>query len=240
MGFSPPNYTQTPNELFDYWLPKLKLVELRVLMVIFRKTFGWHKIRDRISLSQLEQLTGSHHQDIIKAVIKLESLGLVKKEVVGEKGHQKTFYDLVLKEDKNSNNTYQEESPPRNLLRGNSPSQKKPSSYEEVKEKEKREKENPPLICFGKYVKLKQASYDELVQEHGKDFIDFMINKINLHIDSEGRKPYKDYMATLQKWIPNERRSKSPPPNSVRPPRFEGEATTIGNWKPKYLIKEGE
>jgi phage replication O-like protein O len=130
MGFSPPNYTQTPNELFDYWLPKLKLVELRVLMVIFRKTFGWHKTRDRISLSQLQNLTGSHHQDIAKATFKLEQLGLITKEVLGEKGNQQTFYELVIKEDKIKEKITYEEIPPRKYLRGNTSSQKKDSLKE--------------------------------------------------------------------------------------------------------------
>lgn len=103
-----PNFTQAPNALFDEWLPLLKLVELRVLMVILRKTFGWHKIRDRISLSQLEKCTGSQRRDIIKATDKLQKLGLITKEVVGEMGDQDTFYELVVQED--SKKSYQCES----------------------------------------------------------------------------------------------------------------------------------
>lgn len=130
MGFSPPSYTQTPNELFDYWLPKLKLVELRVLMVIFRKTFGWHKSRDRISMSQLEKLTGSHHKSISAATIKLEKLGLIKKEVLGPEGKQQTFYELVVEEDKNSNNSYPPAFTPGNLPRVNTAPQKKENTKE--------------------------------------------------------------------------------------------------------------
>lgn len=103
-----PNFTQTPNILFDEWLPQLKLVELRVLMVILRKTFGWQKIKDRISLRQLEKLTGSQRRDIIKAVDRLEELGLIKKDVSGQNGYQETFYELIVHED--SNNSYRCES----------------------------------------------------------------------------------------------------------------------------------
>jgi len=127
MGIQAPNFTQTPNELFDEWLPKLKLVELRVLMVIVRKTFGWHKARDRISLSQLEKATGSRHDDIKKATDKLEKLGLLRKEVEGSSGLQQTFYELIV--DEGSNNFYprgNSASPPR----GNSASQKKDFSKE--------------------------------------------------------------------------------------------------------------
>ena len=70
MRVSAPTYTQIPNDLFDHWLPHLGEIEVKVLLVIMRKTFGWHKadLRDRISISQLEKLTGSTPSNILKAV----------------------------------------------------------------------------------------------------------------------------------------------------------------------------
>jgi phage replication O-like protein O len=100
-----PNFTQTPNALCDDWLPLLGIAELKVLMVIMRKTFGWHKIRDRISLSQLEKLTGLGRKHILKAVKGLQEKNLILKIVEGEKGTQNTFYELIVIED--SNNLYQ-------------------------------------------------------------------------------------------------------------------------------------
>src|ERR1700687_1462317 len=100
-----PNFTQTPNALFDEWLPKLGMAELKVLMVILRKTFGWHKIRDRISLSQLEVLTGMERRHITKARKSLVEKGLIAKITTGEKGEEETYYELVVIED--SNNSYQ-------------------------------------------------------------------------------------------------------------------------------------
>ena len=96
-----PNYTQAPNALFDDWLPLLGMAELKVLMVIMRKTFGWHKIRDRISLSQLETITGLERRHISKAVKGLQEKGLILKIVEGEKGTQNTFYELIVIEDSN-------------------------------------------------------------------------------------------------------------------------------------------
>ncbi len=95
-----PPYTQTPNDLFDHWLPLLKEVELKVLLVIIRKTFGWHKVEDFISISQLELLTGSSATNVINAVKSLIQKGLVKKELYGKKGKQTTHYELVVHEDK--------------------------------------------------------------------------------------------------------------------------------------------
>ncbi len=34
-----PTYFQTPNDLVDHWLPKLGEAEVKVLLVVFRKTF---------------------------------------------------------------------------------------------------------------------------------------------------------------------------------------------------------
>ena len=51
-----PNYTQIPNAIFELMADKsagLTEKELKVLLAIARKTFGWHKKRDNISLTQL-------------------------------------------------------------------------------------------------------------------------------------------------------------------------------------------
>ena len=56
-GFASPRYTQTPNELFDELLAPgwLTEAELRVLLYIIRRTFGFSKDADAISLSQLTE-----------------------------------------------------------------------------------------------------------------------------------------------------------------------------------------
>jgi phage replication O-like protein O len=102
MGLHSPNSTQIPNEVIDYWMPKLYEVEFKVLMFICRKTFGWHKTRDRISLSQLEIGTGCSRDKICDAVKVLESHDLIKKHVEGKTGSQKTFYEVVVTYSNNS------------------------------------------------------------------------------------------------------------------------------------------
>lgn len=51
-GFRRPNYTPVPDELFDRLLPVLSGAELRVLLYIIRRTFGFKKDRDAISFNQ--------------------------------------------------------------------------------------------------------------------------------------------------------------------------------------------
>jgi len=52
-GFASPNFTQVPDELFDQLMPQLSEAELRVLLYIVRRTFGFKRDSDTISLSQM-------------------------------------------------------------------------------------------------------------------------------------------------------------------------------------------
>ena len=51
--------------------------ELKVCLFIARKTIGWHKESDRISLSQFEKGTGLGRRVIPDAIASLESRGLI-------------------------------------------------------------------------------------------------------------------------------------------------------------------
>ncbi len=53
LGFCSPNTTPTPDDLFDRFLPELNGGELKVLLYIIRRTFGFKKESDSISLAQL-------------------------------------------------------------------------------------------------------------------------------------------------------------------------------------------
>jgi hypothetical protein len=52
-GFHSPNYTIVPDELFDELLATLSGAELKVLLYIIRRTFGFKRDADAISLSQM-------------------------------------------------------------------------------------------------------------------------------------------------------------------------------------------
>ena len=52
-GFASPHFTQVPDELFDLWLPHLSGAELKVLLYLMRRTFGWKKDADAVSLAQI-------------------------------------------------------------------------------------------------------------------------------------------------------------------------------------------
>ena len=120
-----PNYTQIPNIFFDELLPILGLAEMKVLLTIYRKIFGWHKKRDRISLSQLEELTGLERTHITKAIESLLEKNLIVKEVEGISGNQQTFYEVSFKEINTSVSTppphVSERTPPRSRCKEHPP-----------------------------------------------------------------------------------------------------------------------
>ncbi|MBN1429062.1 MAG: replication protein, partial [Anaerolineae bacterium] len=91
-GFSRPTTTPTPDELFDIWLPQLSGSELKVLLYIVRRTMGFKKDADTISISQicsgirtrdgrvLDQGTGLSRNTVIQAIKGLTEKGLVRVE----------------------------------------------------------------------------------------------------------------------------------------------------------------
>lgn len=107
-----PNFTQVPNEFLDDWVHKIDPMEAKVMLVIYRKTFGWHKVRDQISISQLEKCTGHGKQAILKAVKGLIEKGAIRKIVEGPPGEQKTYYEVVMEDDSNNSDPCDFHTPP--------------------------------------------------------------------------------------------------------------------------------
>jgi hypothetical protein len=91
-GFSTPNGTLVPDDVFDVLLPELRESELRVLLYIIRRTFGFKKDSDSISLSQmvggirtrdgrvLDRGTGMTRRGVLKGVAGLNDKGVIRVE----------------------------------------------------------------------------------------------------------------------------------------------------------------
>lgn len=96
-----PNFTQTPNVFYDEIMADLGYAELKCLLYIFRRTYGFHKQSDRISLSQfvdgiegLDKGTGLAKKNVYPALESLVEKKLVKKDTTGNT----TRYSLYLLE----------------------------------------------------------------------------------------------------------------------------------------------
>jgi hypothetical protein len=112
-GFETPKGTYTPDVVFDVLAPNLKESELRVLLYIIRRTYGFKKDSDNISISQmskgiqkidgkvLDYGTGMTKQGVIKGVAGLLEKGIVvaQRNRSREKGDEATTYTLRFKGD---------------------------------------------------------------------------------------------------------------------------------------------
>lgn len=220
-GFTPPNYTQIPNEIFDLWMCKLSPAEFKVLLCICRKTFGWHKQRDSISLKQVEKMTGLGRSGIVIHLKNLVELRLIEKlKSKTEDGDDAANQYVV------NVNSIGVGSPLNGLPvvhsidQGGSPLNGHTKERVSSKEETTKEKHTPSSkdirIFHGSFVKLAPDEYATLCSDHTKQVIDSWILQINDYLASTGNKPYKDYAATIRNWI---RRAKNNP---------EAPATTKG------------
>ena len=64
-GFISPRYTQVPDALFDELMAYLSGAELKVLLYIIRRTFGFKKDSDTISLKQICQGITTREGDVL-------------------------------------------------------------------------------------------------------------------------------------------------------------------------------
>lgn len=58
-----------------------------------------------------------------------------------------------------------------------------------------------PLLEKGKFVRISSEEFEELCKEHGIAVIEKFIEQINDYLAAHGKKPYKDYSATIRNWI---------------------------------------
>jgi len=95
MAVQKPNYTQLPNRFVDEYMSKVSPGASMVYLVVCRKTIGWQKENDEISLSQIMDLTGLSKSSAIRGVKELEDLNLLR-VVRSEKGRKSAnCYELI-------------------------------------------------------------------------------------------------------------------------------------------------
>ncbi len=113
-GFDVPNFTPVPDEFLDEMLPLMKSeAELKILLYAMRRTYGFKRDSDNISISQLlrgittregsrlDRGTGLSKKHLLKALDSLEEKGLlIRTRRHSEKnGDEATNYRLMLRPD---------------------------------------------------------------------------------------------------------------------------------------------
>jgi phage replication O-like protein O len=75
------NFTQVPNDILDALArTDLSQNESKIVFLVIRKTFGWHKKTDWISLSQIEEGTGIAKPNICRSLRALKRKGIIVRQ----------------------------------------------------------------------------------------------------------------------------------------------------------------
>ena len=91
-----PNSFQLANAFVDDAMEHLSGNAVKIYLVVVRKTRGWQKETDKISLSQFEAYTGLARHTTIKAVRELVAIGLLIETKGGKSTNQYSLNDDVL------------------------------------------------------------------------------------------------------------------------------------------------
>ena len=74
-----PNSFQVPNHAIDVVMSKVSPAAFKCYLCVMRKTTGWQKASDKISLSQLESIIGLSGRQIQRAMKELQDLRLIER-----------------------------------------------------------------------------------------------------------------------------------------------------------------
>ena len=138
-GFRQPNYTQIPNELMDHWLSELSGAELKVLLYLLRRTFGFHRDRVEAGLRRIctgipgkDRGTGLHIETASTAVKSLQSRGLL---VCERKPGGRTLYNLRIADEVYGKSEHYRSENPNTQVYGKAEDEERKSSSEKKAQK---------------------------------------------------------------------------------------------------------
>ena len=211
-------FTKIANELLEAIMKvNLSSYEFRVVMAIIRKTYGYSKKQDYISLSQLEEITGIKACHICRTLKKLKA-----KNMIIANGHltgiQKDYDLWTITQTGNTHlgNKSEKVTQTGNTHLGNkitylgneitqTGNKKLPKQVNTKENKETYTKENniyipDKKIKYSDFVSMTENEYQKLIKKYGKENTDAFIEKLNAFKGSKGKKYKSDYLAILN-WV---------------------------------------
>ena len=205
-------YTRIANELLEA-VCRLNISgsEMRILLYIIRRTYGFNRTYAEISLSDIVCALGVSRDKISKSLRKLREANIIEHHP--NRGVKPQTISIVKDYEKWSVEIWQYSLLAKKTTVGqmdnSSVGQKDNSSvgqmdnhtFKENKEryKERGKESRPPSGKYGNCF-LNQSQYDDLVSSFGKDTVDRYIDKVDCHVQSTGKR-YSDFSAVIRKWI---------------------------------------
>ena len=196
-------YTKIANELLEA-LCRLNISgnEMRILLYIIRRTYGFNRIYSEMPLSEISSAVGIRSVHVSRALKRLAELNIIERH--SSKGIAPQTVSLVKNYDKwivesctvlplPKMVTVTKNGNPTITKNGN------PTIKENIKERNKGGKERTPRGRYGN-VFLSDDEINKLNQDYGEGHIRDYIQRVDSHVQSTG-KPYADYQATIRKWL---------------------------------------
>ena len=213
-------YTRIANELLEA-VCRLNISgsEMRILLYIIRRTYGFNRTYAEISLSDIVCALGVSRDKISKSLRKLREANIiehhpnrgVKPQTISiVKDYEKWSveiwqYSLLAKKttvgQMDNSSVGQKDNSSVGQKDNSSVGQMDNHTFKENKEryKERGKESRPPSGKYGNCF-LNQSQYDDLVSSFGKDTVDRYIDKVDCHVQSTGKR-YSDFSALIRKWI---------------------------------------
>lgn len=89
------NYTEVPNVVFDELIPNItNMAALKCYLILIRKCWGWEKVGDWLSMSQLIKLTKLSRPSVTAGMRWLDEHGYIWTAKAGTPGYEKVMYFL--------------------------------------------------------------------------------------------------------------------------------------------------
>lgn len=218
------------NEIAEHFaILNLSPYEWRILWVILRKTYGWNKKSDHISLSQFAKLTNIPSQHVVRTISQLLDKNIIVKNngsLVKEYGFQKdyekwgTLPTQVVPSKVVPIQAVPEQVIPDKVLPAEAIGTTSTGTPLETKGTPSGGSHNKHInnniqITYiepnlGEFtnVKITQEEYTKLINKFGKDIADDKIEVLSGYIASSGKK-YSSHYATILTWDRKDKRDKA-------------------------------
>lgn len=204
-----PNSTYVPNVILDN-AADFDPYEFQILMVICRHTFGWHKERFALSISQLSKLTGIQKGKTIRDRLRK----LVDKEIiekVGKDEYRRDVYRLIVHNPESSSTlgTHGRVPSVPNVKKGPPPLSSLPKnprsslSPPQKKNKEILKESQPKKIKYSEYIEMTERDYNKLIKTFGEEKVMIGVEDYDRWKYNNGVERADDYKGVLN-WIKRE------------------------------------
>lgn len=192
------------NELVDKFCQiNFSAYEWRVLWAIIRKTYGWHKKTDIISLSQFSSITGLDRRVIHRVIKNLSALGVIA-VIPGDDRKPVTYgfqKDYELWNLSAQRVTHHKLSPPTVVSVTPRGDKLSPPGVNTKEKKETIQKKIIPRDVYGEFqnVLLSPGEYEKLCLKWKESFVKEIIEECGNWMQANGKRK-KDHYATLLNW----------------------------------------